>query len=80
MQGCGGETPYCLMGVLMFFSNTVSSASRCYSKTQGAGRVDAKTDSAFRALTILKKQPSLAETALVGRFAFSLRPHVFCEV
>ncbi len=47
MQGCGGETPYCLVGVLMFFSNTVSSASRCYSKTQGAGRIYAQTGSAF---------------------------------
>lgn len=74
MQGCGGETPYCLVGVLMFFSNTVSSASRCYFKTQGAGRVDAHTGSAFSELTILKKQPFLAETALIGRFGRSLRP------
>ena len=62
------------------FSNTVSSASRCYFKTQGAGLVDAPTGSAFSELTILKKQPFLAETALIGRFGPFTATHLFCEV
>ena len=80
MQGCGGGAPYCLVGVLMFFSNTVSSASRCYFKTQGAGRVDAHTGSAFSGLSIFKK------AAIPGRncLNWQIRPftatHVFCEV
>ena len=80
MQGCGGETPYCLVGVLMFFSNTVSSASRCYFKTQGAGRVDAHTGSAFSGLTIFKKAAIPGRKCLNWQIRLFTATHVFCEV
>ena len=76
MQGCGGETPYCLVGVLMFLEYGVQCLPLLVQNAR-SGPSRCSNSWAFSALTIFEKQPSLAETALVGRFGRSLRAMYF---
>jgi hypothetical protein len=60
MQGCGGRRRIAAMGVLMLFSNTVSSASRWFWKSQVAGRT-LRTHFCDRDQTKPLKRPSLSD-------------------